>query len=452
MQMMTAAATEAKIWAKNASFNLSSASVVAGAQNASDDEQGETAETLQSYGFYFASLCLALVTILTILGNLLVMIAILKTKTLRSTQYIFIFCLATTDLCLGLLVLPFATYYEMTQSWAFGTVLCNVWVSLDVMLCSGSVLHLLFITIDRKLAIKYAIEYRFVVTKPRIAMCMILVWVISIGNSFLPIFLGWNTADGSVQNTRDPTQCGYDMGNKWYCLIVGLVTFIIPLLVMALMYIDILHMARIQSKKIREQTVFVSANSASNDVQNSSGRFSKSYSNNNKNTNNNSTLEVPGTSSSADASGTINGGASAGTEISSRPSVSSKRRQPPRTSVAIHKLMNNVDTIYRENKATVTVFVIFGLFFICWFPYMVLFTFWPLKGNGLQTVNPIAMKIFVWTGYVNSTVNPFLYTMLNTTFRDALKKLFSTQRKRQHADDILDLGVANGLHVSASGV
>ena len=377
-----------------------------------------------SYTFYLAALCLALVTILTILGNLLVMIAILKTKTLRSTQYIFIFCLASTDLSLGLFVLPFATYYEMTQSWAFGTLLCNIWVSLDVMLCSASVLHLLFITIDRKLAIKYAIEYRFVVTKPRIAMCMILVWVISIGNSFLPIFMGWNTADGSLQNTLDTTQCAYDMGNKWYCLIVGLVTFIIPLLVMAVMYIDILHMARIQSKKIREQTVFIGLNTSNNGMSSQSTDSARKQP---------SALAVPGTSSDVDGS--------------PRPSVSAVRQH--RGSVAIHRLMNNFDNIYRENKATVTVFVIFGLFFICWFPYMVLYTFWPLKGHGLDTVNPVALKIFIWTGYVNSTVNPFLYTMLNTTFREALKKLFCRQQNRYNKDDILDLQVANGHAASA---
>jgi len=369
-----------------------------------------------------------------------VMIAILKTKTLRSTQYIFIFCLATTDLSLGLFVLPFATYYEMTQSWAFGTLLCNIWVSLDVMLCSASVLHLLFITIDRKLAIKYAIEYRFVVTKPRIAMCLILVWLISIGNSFLPILLGWNTADGTVQNTRDPTQCAYDMGNKWYCLIVGLVTFIIPLLVMAVMYIDILHMARIQSKKIREQTTFIGLNSNHGGNQSAHSAHNDHYSSQRKPpaaaTQQMGSLSVPGKSTTT----------AEDFDFDPRPSVSASRQ--PRGSVAIHRLINNFDNIYRENKATVTVFVIFGLFFICWFPYMVLYTFWPLGGHGLNTVNPVAFKIFVWTGYVNSTVNPFLYTMLNTTFREALKKLLIRKGKRHNKDDMLDLQVANG-HATA---
>ena len=381
------------------------------------EEPSTSEDPTESYWFYLQAVCLTLVTLLTIIGNLLVMIAILKTKTLRSTQYIFIFCLASTDLSLGVLVLPFGTYYELMKTWPFGAVLCNIWVSLDVMLCSASVLHLLAITIDRILAIKYAIEYHFVVTKPRIALCMLFVWVISIGNSFLPLFLGWNTADGSVQNTVDPENCHYDMGNRWYCLIVGLVTFIFPLLFMALMYANILHMARVQTKKIREQTVCLG-------LKNMNGRGSAEAKYSNQ-------LTVPG-------------GLSECSSTDATP-VRLQNTNVKRGSVAIQKIMTNFDTIYRENKATVTVFVIFGLFFICWFPYMLIYTFFPLTGHGLDDVNADVLKFFTWTGYVNSTVNPILYTMLNTTFRDAMKKLFSCNRGRGKAENILlDLQVANG--------
>lgn len=84
-----------------------------------------------------------------IFGNLLVILAIMSEKDLRRTQYYLILSLAVADLLVGLLVTPFAAWYEVNERWALGVVMCDLWTGIDVMACTCSILHLVAIALDR---------------------------------------------------------------------------------------------------------------------------------------------------------------------------------------------------------------------------------------------------------------------------------------------------------------
>ena len=68
----------------------------------------------------------------------------------------------------------------------------------------------------------------------------------------------------------------------------------------------------------------------------------------------------------------------------------------------------------REIKAAPQLGVIMGAFTLCFFPYFVCFMVVAFCdgciGQGLMTAMP-------WIGYINSTVNPFLYPLCNMNFR-----------------------------------
>ncbi|XP_064243492.1 histamine H2 receptor [Passer domesticus] len=194
---------------------------------------------------------LTILILITLCGNIIVCLAVTLDRRLRSLTNRIIVSLAVTDLLLGLLVLPFSALYELTKEWPFGSVLCNIYTSLDVMLCTASILNLLMISLDRYFAVTTPLRYCQVVTPSRVAVGLAVIWTVSLMVSFLPIHLGWNTNGTAVQNT-DPTchkECMLAV-NIVYGLVDGLLTFYIPLVIMCITYYRILKIAREQAKRI----------------------------------------------------------------------------------------------------------------------------------------------------------------------------------------------------------
>jgi tyramine receptor len=72
-----------------------------------------------------------------------------------------------------------------------GWVLCDIWVSLDVLLCTASILSLGAISIDRYLAVTQPLIYSRRRRSKRLALAMILaVWLAAAAITCPPIF-GW---------------------------------------------------------------------------------------------------------------------------------------------------------------------------------------------------------------------------------------------------------------------
>ncbi|XP_027697661.1 histamine H2 receptor [Vombatus ursinus] len=193
-------------------------------------------------------LVLILLILITVLGNVVVCLAVGLNRRLRSLTNCFIVSLAITDLLLGLLVLPFSAACELGQTCNFAKPLCKIYTSLDVMLCTASILNLFMISLDRYYAITAPLRYTMVVTPKRVAIILILIWMISITFSFLPIHLEWNTQNITNLNLT-PNKCKLQV-NKAYGLVDGLITFYIPLLVMCATYYRIFKIAREQAKRI----------------------------------------------------------------------------------------------------------------------------------------------------------------------------------------------------------
>ncbi|XP_028574226.2 histamine H2 receptor [Podarcis muralis] len=199
------------------------------------------------------AIVLAVLIIGTVFGNVMVCLAVYFNRRLRNLTNCFIVSLAFTDLLLGLMVLPFSAIYEVySHEWIFSVTLCNIYISLDVMLCTASILNLFMISLDRYYAITAPLRYNTMVTPKRVAVAMFLIWVVSLMVSFLPIHLAWNTNGSTVQNTQSTDgkqECKLEV-NAGYVLVDGLLTFYLPLLVMCITYYRIFKIAREQAKRI----------------------------------------------------------------------------------------------------------------------------------------------------------------------------------------------------------
>ncbi|KAI5626836.1 histamine H2 receptor [Silurus asotus] len=173
-------------------------------------------------------------------------------RRLRSVTNCFIVSLAITDLLLGVLVLPFSTLIEVTGDWPLGAYFCNVYISMDVMLSTASILNLLAISIDRYIAVTVPLRYPTLVLPWHVGTSLAVIWVVSIGVSFVPIHLGWNTVDQTVQNhgKDDPVEdCRFEL-NPTYVLVDSVATFYLPLVAMCWTYYRVFRIARAQAKRI----------------------------------------------------------------------------------------------------------------------------------------------------------------------------------------------------------
>ncbi|XP_068265450.1 histamine H2 receptor [Nyctibius grandis] len=195
--------------------------------------------------------CLAILIVITLCGNIIVCLAVTLDRRLRSLTNCIIVSLAITDLLLGVLVLPFSAFYELAKEWPFGSTLCNIYSSLDVMLCTASILNLFMISLDRYFAVTTPLRYTQLVTPFRVAVGLVVIWTVSLMVSFLPIHLGWNTNGTAVQNTvpNCNKECTLEV-NPVYGLVDALLTFYIPLVVMCITYYRIFKIAREQAKRI----------------------------------------------------------------------------------------------------------------------------------------------------------------------------------------------------------
>ena len=55
--------------------------------------------------------------------------------------------------------MPLSLATELMGYWAFGDVICQLWLSTDVLLCTASILNLCLISLDRYWSITRPIDY-----------------------------------------------------------------------------------------------------------------------------------------------------------------------------------------------------------------------------------------------------------------------------------------------------
>ena len=114
-------------------------------------------------------------------GNILIIIVLKKVSSLRSASKLLLGCLATTDLCVGLITQPLFVAYLMSPE---RSMLCYylsiLFERLSVILGGVSVSTLTAISVERLLALLLGLRYRQVVTLRRVQSYVVMSWFFSI--------------------------------------------------------------------------------------------------------------------------------------------------------------------------------------------------------------------------------------------------------------------------------
>ncbi|XP_068565116.1 5-hydroxytryptamine receptor 1E [Cebidichthys violaceus] len=336
---------------------------------------------------------LGLLTLLTALINAAVIAAICTTKKLHLPANYLICSLAVTDFLVALLVMPISILYITTDTWTLGQVVCELWLSVDMTCCTCSILHLCVIALDRYWAITKAIEYARKRSARRAAVMVGIVWVISVFISMPPLFWRQRPSRGSHQ------QCIIEHDHLGYTIYSTVGAFYIPMIAILILYYRIYNAAKTLYQK-RGSSRHLSSRSMGS--QNSVDHCRVSH-----------TFCVSDLSNSD-------------------PTLATNKLN---TTIRIPSFETDMDgqdeknqiCTSRERKAARILGLILGAFIICWLPF---FLKEVLVGLRMVQPSPLISDFLTWLGYINSLINPLLYTSFNDDFKLAFKKLL---KRKEHA-------------------
>ncbi|XP_032088105.1 5-hydroxytryptamine receptor 6 [Thamnophis elegans] len=307
---------------------------------------------------------LCFVILLTMVGNLALILLIFSQRFLRNTSNFFLVSLFLSDLMVGLVVMPPAMLNQLYGRWVLDGAFCSVWFSFDVMCTSASILNLCVISLDRYLLIISPLKYKLRMTSSRAFWLILATWTLAALVSFLPIKMGWHKMDFD----RHPLNATLQLEEEQcrllvslpYALIASGLTFFLPSVAILFTYCRILLAARKQALQVASLTNNKPLGEQTQQVPRDQGQ---------------------------------------GSGVSNNRKIANKHSR-------------------RALKASLTLGILLGMFFVAWLPFFVC--------NMAQAVcNCISEDFFdllTWLGYCNSTMNPIIYPLFMRDFKRAMAK------------------------------
>ncbi|NXS94998.1 ADRA2 protein, partial [Jacana jacana] len=171
------------------------------------------------------------VLLATLVGNTLVVVAVSTSQALRAPQNLFLVSLASADILVAILVLPFSLANEVMGYWYFGGLWCSLYLALDVLLCTASIGHLCAISLDRYWAVTRAARFNLRRSPGRVKRMIGAVWAAA-ALVALPPLLRAQTGSRECQLSQE----------TWYVLASCAASFFAPCLVMVTVYCRIYHL------------------------------------------------------------------------------------------------------------------------------------------------------------------------------------------------------------------
>ncbi|XP_030648055.1 trace amine-associated receptor 8a-like [Chanos chanos] len=125
---------------------------------------------------------------LTVFLNLLVIISISHFKQLHTPANLLVLSLAVADMIVGFIVMPVEGIRLIETCWYFGETFCSIFPLILFVVVSGSLGNLVFISIDRYIAVSDPLLYSTKVTIKRVIICISTTWLCSLIYSVTILF------------------------------------------------------------------------------------------------------------------------------------------------------------------------------------------------------------------------------------------------------------------------
>ncbi|KAJ8350017.1 hypothetical protein SKAU_G00251470 [Synaphobranchus kaupii] len=296
--------------------------------------------------------------------------------------------LAVTDLLVAILVMPFSIVYITKETWIMGQAVCNIWLGVDITCCTCSILHLAAIALDRYRAITDAVEYSRKRTSLRATVTIAVVWVLSVFISLPPLVWRHQGDQGD--------ECLIKHDHIAFTIYSTFGAFYIPLALILILYYKIYRAAK---------TLYHKRGASCLNRQEVNGSMLPKCSD--RDPQSPDILSLPEKSYSDPST--------EGDRV--RITIRSPRFESQRDKSFKKQRISGT----REKRAATTLGLILGAFIICWLPFF-------LKEVIVNTCVSCSMSaemadFLTWLGYLNSLINPLIYTIFNEDFKKAFQKL-----------------------------
>uniref|UniRef100_A0AAY5KK10 Muscarinic acetylcholine receptor n=1 Tax=Esox lucius TaxID=8010 RepID=A0AAY5KK10_ESOLU len=377
-----------------------------------------------------------LLSLVTIIGNILVVVSFKVNRQLKTVNNYFLLSLAVADLIIGVISMNLYTTYIIMGHWALGNWACDLWLAIDYVASNASVMNLLVISFDRYFSITRPLTYRAKRTTRRAGLMIGLAWFVSLV-LWAPAILFWQYFVG--ERTVPPDKCYIQfLSEPIITFCTAMAAFYLPVTIMSILYWRIYRetqkraqeLAGLQGSGARggggERAHFVhhqvgsARNCSRYELTQSSERTSPVQ-----------------TMPSIEA--TKEGPLSSSTTTTTKSSISFKEAalakkfaSRARTQITKRKRMS----LIKEKKAAQTLSAILFAFIITWTPYNIMVL---VNTFCIGCIPQALWALGYWLCYVNSTVNPMCYALCNKTFRTTFKMILLCrwdQRKRRRKQQI----------------
>lgn len=212
----------------------------------------------------------SIVVVVTVLGNILVLLSFALERSIRQPTNYFIASLALSDLLIGTFSMPCFTIYLLLGKWPLGEIICDLWLSLDWTVCLASQYTVFFITADRFCSVKIPAKYRNWRTDRKVRVMIALSWIIP-SCVFFTSIIGWQYFVG--ERTVNEYECEVQfMQNPLFTFLLTIGYYWTTLIIMVILYVGIYRVAlSLQRKSNEKQKKMQTAMELSKDKTKTSG-------------------------------------------------------------------------------------------------------------------------------------------------------------------------------------
>uniref|UniRef100_A0A4W4GTK6 Muscarinic acetylcholine receptor n=1 Tax=Electrophorus electricus TaxID=8005 RepID=A0A4W4GTK6_ELEEL len=394
-----------------------------------------------------------LLSLITIIGNVLVMVSFKVNRQLKTVNNYFLLSLAFADLIIGVISMNLYTAYIVMGQWSMGSWACDLWLAVDYVASNASVMNLLVISFDRYFSVTRPLTYRAKRTTKRAGLMIGLAWLVSLV-LWAPAILFWQYFVGERTVPADKCYIQF-LSEPVITFCTAMAAFYLPVTIMSVLYWRIYKETENRSRELAGLQGSGGRLGATEcprfhlQATRGSSRSCSSFELGRSAQRRSSALGLAGhfrcwrrgcggaprggveaDRSSCDSWNNNDVGLSADHSGSSDeedvgPRFSTniaKVRSVPRfatrarTQITKRKRLSLV----KEKKAAQTLLAILFAFIITWTPYNIM----VLVNTFCDSCIPESLwALGYWLCYVNSTVNPMCYALCNKTFRTTFRMI-----------------------------
>uniref|UniRef100_A0AAV2M4D6 Histamine H1 receptor n=1 Tax=Knipowitschia caucasica TaxID=637954 RepID=A0AAV2M4D6_KNICA len=196
---------------------------------------------------------LGLLSLLTIVMNLLVLYAVKREKSLHTVGNLYIVSLSVADLIVGATVMPLNLVYLLEDEWKLGRAVCQFWLIMDYVASTASIFSLFILCLDRYRSVRQPLKYLKYRTRGKASAMISGAWLLSM-MWIIPI-LGWRSFTHVDLKPEDENQCDTDFRFvTWFKVITAIFNFYVPSILMLWFYMHIYRAVR-QHLRDRERII-----------------------------------------------------------------------------------------------------------------------------------------------------------------------------------------------------